>query len=70
MGLQEIYVLQGADAVREALRNPRLTGWPVGARRSLSGDPIDWTRVQDDIRALLGRNYDISLKGSCYLRGM
>ncbi|XP_003743765.2 uncharacterized protein LOC100908789 [Galendromus occidentalis] len=53
MGLQEIYMLQGAGAVRNALKDPYLTGWPVAARRSLSGNPIDWTRVQDDIRALL-----------------
>lgn len=60
-------MLQGAEAVREALRSPTLTGWPVAARRSLSGDPIDWMRVQDDIRALLGMNDDVSLNGSCYL---
>lgn len=53
MGLQEVYIVHGTDAVREALRSPELTGWPIHVKRKVGEKRIDWQCVENDIKNAL-----------------
>lgn len=60
MGLQEVYMVYGTDAVCEALRSPELTGWPIHIKRKVGEGRIDWQRVEKEIKKALEGTWNVN----------
>lgn len=62
MGIQEVYIVHGAESVREVLRTPSLTGWPNRSRRQFGERRINWDCIENDIRTTLAGNLKMKPK--------
>lgn len=61
MGIQEVFMVHGEEAVVAALKSPDLTGWPIHVRSRVGERRIDWRRVENDIKQALEGSLNLIL---------